>query len=659
MPAAPDMRAAKSRVMKDVFGFEAFRPGQEAVVDALLAGRNVLAVMPTGSGKSLCFQVPALVLDGLTLVVSPLVALMQDQVSALRLAGVAADAINSSRSRAENVAAWRRVTAGESKLLYMAPERLMTERMLDALRRIPLGLIVIDEAHCISQWGPSFRPEYADLARLRELFPGVPLAAFTATADDVTRKEIGERLFAGRAETFVAGFDRPNIRLSVEMKRDWKRQVLSFIGNDAGASGIVYCLSRKKTEETAEFLGQNGIRALPYHAGMDKAERDTNQDVFMTETGVVMVATIAFGMGINKPDVRFVLHTDLPGSIETYYQEFGRAGRDGRPARAHLLYGLGDIRMRRLFIEQEDAGPDRMRREHKRLDALIGYCESPECRRRALLSYFGERIDSCGNCDVCLEPVDVADGTEEGRKVLSAVLRTGQRFGAAHIIDVLRGGRTEKVARFGHDRLPTFGAGAGLGKEEWRSIIRQLVAGGYLEMDIHGYGGLSIAEKGRTLLTGEGTFRYRRDTMRRADAGRRKKKPAVSAAVPEGVPGGAPGEAPGGEPEGVPGGAPANELSPQQAALFEKLKALRLGLARERDVSAFVVFHDKSLEDMARRRPQTAAEFAEVHGVGEAKLRDFAEPFLAAIATGTQDPVESQKTEDRSQGSGIEGDTDF
>ncbi len=634
MHAAPDMRAAKSRVMKDIFGFDGFRPGQEAVVDALLAGRNVLAVMPTGSGKSLCFQVPALVLDGLTVVVSPLVALMQDQVSALRLAGVAADAINSSRSRAENVAAWRRVTAGESKFLYMAPERLMTERMLDALRRIPLGLIVIDEAHCISQWGPSFRPEYADLARLRELFPAVPLAAFTATADDVTRKEIAERLFAGTAETFVAGFDRPNIRLSVEMKRDWKRQVLSFIGIDAGASGIVYCLSRKKTEETAEFLGQNAIRALPYHAGMDKAERDTNQDVFMTETGVVMVATIAFGMGIDKPDVRFVLHTDLPGSIETYYQEFGRAGRDGRPARAHLLYGLGDIRMRRLFIEQEDAGPDRMRREHKRLDALIGYCESPECRRRALLSYFGERIDPCGNCDVCLEPVDVADGTEEGRKVLSAVLRTGQRFGAAHIIDVLRGGRTEKVARFGHDRLPTFGAGADLGKEEWRSIIRQLVAGGFLEMDIHGYGGLSIAEKGRTLLTGEGTFRYRRDTMRRAAAGRRKKKPAVSAAIPEGVPEGAP--------EGVPGGAPANELSPAQAALFEKLKALRLGLARERDVSAFVVFHDKSLEDMARRRPQTAAEFAEVHGVGEAKLREFAEPFLAAIATGTQDPVEDR-----------------
>ncbi len=642
MHAAPDMRAAKWRVMKDIFGFDAFRPGQEAVVDALLAGRNVLAVMPTGSGKSLCFQVPALVLDGLTLVVSPLVSLMQDQVSALRLAGVAADAINSSRSRAENVAAWRRVTAGESKLLYMAPERLMTERMLDALRRIPLGLIVIDEAHCISQWGPSFRPEYADLARLRELFPAVPLAAFTATADDVTRKEIGERLFAGRAETFVAGFDRPNIRLSVEMKRDWKRQVLSFIGIDAGASGIVYCLSRKKTEETAEFLGQNGIRALPYHAGMDKAERNTNQDVFMTETGVVMVATIAFGMGIDKPDVRFVLHTDLPGSIETYYQEFGRAGRDGRPARAHLLYGLDDIRMRRLFIEQEDAGPDRMRREHKRLDALIGYCESPECRRRVLLSYFGERIDPCGNCDVCLEPVDVADGTEEGQKVLSAVHRTGQRFGAAHIIDVLRGGRTEKVARFGHDRLPTFGAGADLGKEEWRSIIRQLVAGGFLELDIHGYGGLSIVEKGRTLLAGEGTFRYRRDTMRRAAAGRRKKKPAVSTPIPEGVPEGVPGGVPGGAPEGVPGGAPANELSPAQAALLEKLKALRLGLARERDVSAFVVFHDKSLEDMARRRPQTAAEFAEVHGVGEAKLREFAEPFLAAIATGTQDPVEDR-----------------
>ncbi len=619
MHAAPDMRAAKSRVMKDIFGFDAFRPGQEPVVDALLAGRNVLAVMPTGSGKSLCFQVPALVLDGLALVVSPLVSLMQDQVSALRLAGVAADAINSSRTRAENVAAWRRVTSGESKFLYMAPERLMTERMVDALRRIAVGLIVVDEAHCISQWGPSFRPEYEGLARLRELFPAVPLAAFTATADDVTRKEITEKLFAGNAETFVAGFDRPGIRLSVEMKRDRKRQVLSFVGVDAGESGIVYCLSRAKTEETAEFLLQNGVRALPYHAGMDKAERDTNQDVFMTESGVVMVATIAFGMGIDKADVRFVLHTDLPGSIEAYYQEFGRAGRDGWPARAHLLYGLDDIRMRRLFIEQEDAGADRKRREHKRLDALIGYCESPGCRRRALLSYFGERIDRCGNCDVCLEPVDVADGTEEGRKVLSAVHRTGQRFGAAHIIDVLRGGRTEKVAKFGHHRLPTFGAGADLGKEEWRSIIRQLVAGGFLELDIHGYGGLSITEQGRPLLAGEETFRYRRDTMRRAAASRRKKKPALSAAIP--------------------GGVPAKELSPGEAALLEKLKTLRLRLARERDVPAFVVFHDRSLEDMARRRPQTAAEFADVHGVGEAKVREFADPFLAVIATGTQSPV--------------------
>ena len=604
-------------MLKDVFGFDGFRPGQEDVVDALLTGRNVLTVMPTGSGKSLCFQVPALVLGGLTIVVSPLVALMQDQVSALRLAGVAADSINSSRDRAENVAAWRRVASGETRLLYLAPERLMTERMLDALGRLDVRLIAVDEAHCISQWGPAFRPEYEALDCLRDVFPDVPIAALTATADEVTREDIARKLFDGNVETLVLGFDRPNIRLSVEMKRDAKRQLLDFVQKHKGESGIVYCLSRKKTEETAAFLASNEVRALPYHAGMDKAERDTNQNIFMSEPGVVIVATIAFGMGIDKADVRYVFHADLPGSVEAYYQEIGRAGRDGTAAEAHMLYGLGDIRMRRVFIEDEDSGDDRRRREHKRLDSLVGYCESPACRRVALLAYFGERLEPCGNCDVCLDPVDMVDGTTEGQKALSAVYRTGQRFGAAHIIDVLRGTLTEKVAGAGHDRLPTFGSGADFKKTEWQSLIRQLVAAGFLRLDVKGYGGLGITEKGLALLDGDEQFQYRRDAVRRTPAKTRKPRTTE----------------------------PATELSDAQSTLLASLKELRLRLSKERGVPAYVVFSDRSLLDMARRVPRNADEFAEVHGVGAAKLKDFAEPFLSLIAdansaSGAGDPAD-------------------
>jgi len=595
----------KHRILHDVFGFEDFRPGQETVADAILAGRNVLAVMPTGSGKSLCFQVPALAFGGLTIVVSPLVALMEDQVAALRLAGVAAETINSSRDRGDNVAAWRRVAAGEVRLLYLAPERLMTERMLAALARLPVRLIAIDEAHCISQWGPAFRPEYEALTRLREVFPGVPIAAFTATADEITREDIAAKLFAGQADVFVAGFDRPNIQLAVTMKRDWKRQLLAFLDDHRGDSGIVYCLSRRKTEETAELLRDNGINALPYHAGMDARTRAANQDAFISEDGVVIVATIAFGMGIDKPDVRFVFHTDLPGSVEAYYQEIGRAGRDGRPADACMLYGLDDLRMRRLFIEQEDSGDDRKRREHKRLDALIGFCETPQCRRRALLAYFGEAIEACGNCDMCLNPVELADGTADAQLALSAIAGTGERFGAAHIVDILRGGQTEKVTRAGHDRLDQFGAGAGRGRDEWRSILRQLVAAGYLELDIQGYGGLAITPAGQALKRGEATFRYRPDAV----AGKRKRaKAADRAAVPD------------------------IELTPDELAMLDRLKQLRRRLAKDRGVPAYVIFSDRSLADMARRQPRTPEDFAEVHGVGDAKLRDLATPFLSAIA---------------------------
>ena len=611
------MTAAR-RVLGETFGFNEFRPGQEAVIGALLAGRNALVVMPTGSGKSLCFHIPGLVMDGLTVVVSPLVALMQDQVAALRLTGVAADSINSGNDRMENVAAWKRAAEGRTRFLYMAPERLMTERMLTALKRLPVRQFAIDEAHCISQWGPAFRPEYADLCRLRELFPEIPLIALTATADEVTRDDIAERLFGGRVEQFVLGFDRPNITLTVEMKRSWKRQLQNFVAHHEGRSGIVYCLSRKKTEEAAAMLVEDGVRALPYHAGMDAWEREAHQNIFMTDPGVVIVATIAFGMGIDKADVRYVFHTDLPGSMEAYYQEIGRAGRDGDPAEAHMLYGLDDIRMRRRFIEDEDAGPERCRREHKRLDALLGYCETPVCRRVALLHYFGERIEPCGNCDICLSPPELIDGTEEALMILSAARRSGERFGAVHLIDILHGTKNEKITRFGHHRLPTFGVGANRRKNEWRSLIRQMVAAEFLRLDIGGFGGIEITDKGGALLHGDGAFIYRQDT-------------AVSRSPTK--------------TRGQSDERAERSLTGRETMLLDVLKALRLELARERGVPAFVVFHDRTLIDMARRWPRTEAEFAEISGVGEAKLKQFAKPFLAAIDAALSDEIEAVLSE--------------
>ncbi|WP_051284256.1 DNA helicase RecQ [Nisaea denitrificans] len=599
----PDPESEKYRVLKGIFGFDGFRPGQEAVVDAILSGRNALAVMPTGSGKSLCFQLPALVRGGLTVVVSPLVALMQDQVAALKLAGVRAETINSAKDRAENVDIWRRVAAGEVDLLYLSPERLMTDRMLAAIGKLPLSFLVVDEAHCISQWGASFRPEYDDLARLRDVFPNVPIAAFTATADQVTRLDIAEKLFRSDAEMFVHGFDRPNIRLDVTLRSDWKRQVLDFLGMHEGESGVIYCLSRKKTEETAAFLRDKGFNALPYHAGLAKEERDRNQDVFMSESAVIMVATIAFGMGIDKPDVRFVLHTDMPGSVEAYYQEFGRAGRDGAPARALMLYGLDDIRMRRMFIDQEHEDGDRRRREHKRLDALIAYCEAAECRRQSLLRYFGEESEPCGNCDACLEPMDLVDGTEEAVLALKTIQATGERFGTVHIVDVLRGGNTERIRKFGHESVETYGAGTAHNAKDWQSLIRQLVANGFLTLDIQGFGGLSVSDKGHALLRGELPFRYRRDSLRRE----RQEKTARSTSVPT------------------------ETMSGPELKLFKALKQLRSEIAREGNVPAYVVFTDRSLADMAAKRPTCKDSFSGIHGVGAAKLEKFAAPFIDLI----------------------------
>lgn len=599
---ASDLGSRKVQVLRETFGFEAFRPGQEDIIDTLLSGTSVLAVMPTGSGKSLCYQVPALAMDGLTIVISPLLALMEDQVAALRLAGVAVETIHSGRERADNVASWRRVAAGEARLLYLSPERLMTDRMLAALGKLPLCLIAIDEAHCLSQWGPAFRPDYAALTQLRDVFPTVPIAAVTATADEGTRRDIETSLFAGAARTFVSGFDRPNIALAVELKGSWKTQLSHFLRDRAEQSGIVYCLSRAKTEETAAYLTDQGFKALPYHAGLDKSQRTANQDRFLTEPGIVMVATIAFGMGIDKPDVRFVFHTDIPASVEAYYQEIGRAGRDGQPADARMLYGLADMAMRRRFIEGEETGSDHKRRDHKRLDALIGYCEAPTCRRQVLLAYFGEQAQPCGNCDLCLTPAELVDGTQEGQMALSAVRRTGERFGVAHLIDVLRGGNTDKIRRMGHDHLPTFGTGSDLSKSSWQSIFRQLIAAGFLRLDVNGFGGLNLTEQGRDLLQGRAEFRYRADIVRQTKPSRPAKSREAEAA-----------------------------LSADDQDLLAALKQRRLALAQERGVPAYVIFADRSLREMASQRPSSGEEFAQIHGVGAAKLKEFAQPFLEVI----------------------------
>jgi len=594
------------QILKNVFGYDNFRPGQVEVVNALLSGEHALAVMPTGSGKSLCFQIPALVKGGLTIVVSPLVALMEDQVAALKLAGVAAETINSSRDRTVNVDAWRRVAAGETRLLYLAPERLMTDRMLGALMRLPVSLIAIDEAHCLSRWGPSFRPEYEALSRLKDHFPGVPIAALTATADSATQEDIAAKLFGGQGRAFVSGFDRPNIRLNVEIRSDAKRQLLGVVKDFEGESGIVYCLSRAKTEKMAEFLSENGVRALPYHAGLSSEMRARNQEIFMMEPGVVIVATIAFGMGIDKPDVRFVCHTDMPGNVEAYYQEIGRAGRDSKPAVAHMFYGLDDVRMRRMFIEQEDSDTDHKRREHKRLDALIAYCEAPSCRRQALLAYFNDSIEPCGNCDMCLNPPDMVEGTDTAQTLLSACVATGQMFGQAHLIDIVRGADTEKMRSTGHDQLAAHGQGADLSKDAWRSIVRQLVAGGFMKIDVTGHGGLSLTPKGQALLKGSESFSYRKDLVAKP-AKKKKRNSSTGRAEP-----------------------PA-DLNDADAKLLGELKDLRTHLAMEREVPAYMIFSDRTLEDMARKKPRDETAFADIHGVGAAKLRDFAEAFIGVV----------------------------
>jgi ATP-dependent DNA helicase RecQ len=598
-----DLTAAQQR-LRTVFGFEAFRPGQAEIVSAILAGRDVLAVMPTGSGKSLCYQLPALLRGGLTVVVSPLIALMRNQVAQLCGNGVAAASLNSANDPAENRAVLERIARGELRLVYVAPERLLKSDTLDHFKRAGVAMLAVDEAHCISQWGHDFRPEYAALGAVQAELGGVQTVAFTATADAATRTDIVEKLFAQPPALFVHGFDRPNLRLAMRAKAGGRTQIADFIKAHRGASGIVYCASRRKTEELAEFLRQNGVNALPYHAGMETAARSRHQDAFLQEDGVVIVATVAFGMGIDKPDVRFVLHADMPANIESYYQEIGRAGRDGMPADTLTLYGMGDIRLRRLQIDESEATAEQKRVDRQRLNALVSLCESPRCRRQTLLAYFGETAQPCGNCDFCCEGAEVIDGTIAAQKALSAIVRTGERFGTEHLTNVLLGENSEAVERFGHDCLPTFGVGKEYGKPEWRSIFRQLHGAGIIALDITGHGTWSVTETGRSVLKGTTNVALRRDTLKPATR-KAARAAANAAALADGTEG--------------------------DAALFEALRRRRSELAKEQRVAAYVVFADKTLIDMARRKPATAAEMSGVHGVGEAKLRQYGEVFLDVI----------------------------
>ena len=593
-------------VLHRVFGYPGFLGQQEAVIEHTVAGGDSLVLMPTGGGKSLCYQIPAIVRDGVGVVVSPLIALMRDQVEALRQTGVRAACLNSTLSYQEVLEVEAAVTSGSLDLLYVAPERLFGERTLELLARTRLALFAIDEAHCVSQWGHDFRPEYLQLSELRDRFPDVPRIALTATADEPTRREIVRRLGLTRAPQFVSGFDRPNIRYAVVPKNRARQQLQRFLEErHRGDAGIVYCLSRRRVDDTAEWLRGQGVNALPYHAGLDKAARQRNQDRFQREDGVVIVATIAFGMGIDKPDVRFVAHLDLPKSVEAYYQETGRAGRDGEPADAWMVYGLQEVVTLRQMVEGSSAGEMRKRLEVRKLDAMLGYCELTTCRRQTLLAYFGETLpDRCGNCDNCLTPVASWDATEACRKALSCVSRTGQRFGAGYLIDVLRGLGNERIRRFGHDRIPTHGVGADLDPYRWRSVFRQLVARGLLSVDMEGYGSLKLTESSRPVLRGEEEVLMRRDLRPGRAAKKRKTKEPL----------------------------PPPDPATWDEELWEALRARRTDLAKTQKVPPYVIFHDSTLREMVEQRPRTLEEFERLSGVGETKLRRYGEEFLAVIA---------------------------
>ncbi len=587
-------------LLSRVFGYDAFRGRQREIIETLIEGHNALVLMPTGGGKTLCYQIPALMRSGTAVVVSPLIALMRDQVEALKANGVAAAVLNSSLDANARRQVEQDLREGKLDLLYIAPEGLLREPVLAMLERCRVALFAIDEAHCVSQWGHDFRPEYLQLGVLRERFPEVPRIALTATADERTRAEISRHLLSDGGRTFVDSFDRANLRYRVGLKDNARAQLLRFIqAEHRGHSGIVYCFSRKRTEQTAAFLYQNGLTALPYHAGLSPEERQAHQDRFISEDGVIICATIAFGMGIDKPDVRFVAHLDLPRSIEAYYQETGRAGRDGLPADAWMVYSLADIVQIRQMQANSSAPEAQQRLERERLEALLAYCEHPGCRRPPLLSYFDEdHPGACGRCDNCLHPPETWDATEAARKALSCVYRTGQRFGAGHVVDVLLGNATDRITALGHDRLSTFGIGADLDRRAWQSVLRQLLALGHLQPDPAGHGGLQLSERCRPLLKGEHRVQLRRDAVplrRKRAAGSRVE---IDTDSPD----------------------------------WQALRHWRLETAREQGVPPYVIFHDATLAAILEARPQTLAELAQVTGVGQHKLDQYGSEVLDVIA---------------------------
>ena len=587
-------------ILQTIFGYPEFRPPQDEIIQTVIDGGDALVLMPTGGGKSLCYQIPALVRPGCGVVISPLIALMQDQVSALRQLGVRASFLNSTLDAASTRATEGQLLAGELDLLYIAPERLSQDRCLELLASSPISLFAIDEAHCVSQWGHDFRADYLQLSLLHQRFPGIPRIALTATADARTRQEIIERLDLGGARKFTAGFDRPNIRYRIALKQNGRQQLLSFLRQEhAGDAGIVYCMSRRKTEETADWLREQGLDALPYHAGLGAATRAAHQARFLRDEGVVMVATIAFGMGIDKPDVRFVAHLDMPKTVESYYQETGRAGRDGQSANAWMIYGLQDVIKLRQMMAASNGSEDHKRAEQHRLNAMLGLCEITSCRRQALLNYFGETMQGpCGNCDSCLAPVATWDGTEAARMALSAVYRTGQRFGVNHLIEVLRGAGGERIFQYDHQLLPTYGVGKQLDANQWRSVFRQLVARAYLSVDLERFGALRLEEGCRLLLRGEEEIRLRRDQPQ-AKVAKQQTRTALAVGT--------------------------------DVALWEALRECRRQLAEEQGVPPYVIFHDRTLQEMCASLPRNSVQLGRITGVGERKLDRYGSRFLRVI----------------------------
>ncbi len=590
--------------LQTVFGYSEFRGQQEAIISSTLAGEDTLVIMPTGGGKSLCYQLPSMLLEGVGIIVSPLIALMQDQVSALRQLGISTAFLNSTQDARTRHSVQQQLQGGELELLYIAPERLLQPQTLQWLSQLPVALIAIDEAHCVSQWGHDFRQDYLALHQLRDYFPRVPRMALTATADQRTREEIVERLALNRPAQYISGFDRPNIRYSVRAKTDARKQLLSFLAPHRDESGIVYCLSRKKVESTAEWLCTRGLTALPYHAGLPAEQRASHQQRFLREDGVIIVATIAFGMGIDKPDVRFVAHLDLPKSIEAYYQETGRAGRDGEPADAWMVYGLQDVVRLSQMVAQSGAPDSQKRIERHKLEALLGWCEVTQCRRRALLEYFGDTLaEDCGNCDVCLNPPKTWDATIAAQKLLSCVYRTGQRFGAAHVIDVLRGKETDKTGQHRHQALSTWGIGDDRTEQQWRSVIRQLIVQQFLQVDMTRFGALTLTGKSRPLLRNELTLRLRED----------------------------PSEMPLRKPASEKRERGQGDLTEHDRQLWDALRQCRKRLAEQHNVPPYVIFHDATLMEMMQYHPTSHGQLLDLNGVGQTKLEKYGDEFLAVI----------------------------